>query len=284
MKKYIYLIFIVLFISCSKETKYKVVGVIHEILPSKNELTIHHDEIPGFMSEMTMNFKIDPNINLDQFKIGDSVHFQLFIKQNSAFSKNFRVISNVKIDSTLFEDDFWFEDDFPYIPLDLGDTLSSTMFTDINNQSFHISPKSKTFKFITFIFSKCPMPNMCPALIFKQQYLASQFSDNTNIEFITISFDYIYDTPNILNDKYSQIINRYNNWHMLSSVGHLNDLMIISKQTMFSFWGVENNEIGHNMRTILIDPNMKFLKNFDGMDWLPKDAKESIDSFLKVYN
>ena len=284
MNKKLYLTILTLFFSCSKETKYNVVGVIHKIHLSKNELTINHDEIPGFMSAMTMNFKIDPDIDLNQFNIGDSVHFELYIKEHNAFSKNFKLIDNVKIDSTAFEDDFWFEDEFPYVPLDIGDTLSNTIFTNYDNYPFYISSDSKKFKFITFIFSKCPMPNMCPALIFKQQYLASQFSKNNTIEFITISFDYIHDTPNILKNKYKTIIDKYDNWHMLSSVGHINDLMIISKQSMFSFWGVEDNDIGHNMRTLLVGPDMKILKNFDGMDWLPKDAKESIDEFLKVYN
>jgi len=128
------------------------------------------------------------------------------------------------------------------------------------------------------------MPNMCPALIYKQQYLANQFSNTDNIEFITISFDYIYDTPDILKKKYHSIINKYDNWHMLSSVGHISDLMIISKQSMFSFWGVDDNDIGHNMRTILLGPDMKLLNNFDGMEWLPKDAKNSIKEFMKLYN
>ena len=284
MNKKIYITILILFISCSKETRYSVSGVIHKIHPSKNELTIHHDEIPGFMSAMTMNFKIDPNVNLNKFNVGDSIHFSLFIKEHSAYSTNFTIIDNVAIDSTKFEDYFWFEDEYPYVALDIGDTLSSTIFTDYNNQSFHISSDSNKFKFITFIFSKCPMPNMCPALIFKQQYLANQFQDNSNIEFITISFDYIYDTPEILKGKYEQITNRYNNWHILSSFSNMNDLMIISKQSMFSFWGVEDNDIGHNMRTLLVGPDMRILKNFDGMDWLPKDAKESINEFLKVYN
>ena len=94
MNKKLYLTILTLFFSCSKETKYNVVGVIHKIHLSKNELTINHDEIPGFMSAMTMNFKIDPDIDLNQFNIGDSVHFELYIKEHNAFSKNFKLIEN----------------------------------------------------------------------------------------------------------------------------------------------------------------------------------------------
>ncbi len=283
MHNKIYILIIIFFFSCSNDIKYNVVGVIHKIHHHNDELTIHHDEVPGFMSAMTMNFKIDQSVDLNQFKIGDSVHFSLFINNNDAYSKNFKIITNVKIDTVNNYDDFWSDDEFPYVPLAVGDTLTSVNFVDYNNKLYNISPKSNKFKFITFIFSRCPMPNMCPALIFKQQYLANQFSSTDNIEFITISFDYIHDTPSILKNKYNHITKNYRNWRILSSVDHLNDLMIISKQSMFSFWGVNNNDIGHNMRTILVGPDMKLLKNFDGLEWLPKDAKNSIEEFIKLY-
>ena len=279
----LYILITILLISCSNDIRYRVVGVIYKVHHHNNELTIHHDEIPDFMSAMTMNFKVDNSVDLNQFEIGDSVHFSLFIKKNNAYSKNFKIISNVTIDTLYDYDDFWSDDEFPYVPLDIGDTLSSVIFTDLDNELYDISPKSNTFKFITFIFSRCPMPNMCPALIYKQQYLSNQFSSVDDIEFITISFDYIHDTPNILKNKYKGITKNYKNWHILSSVGHLNDLMIISKQSMFSFWGVDDNDIGHNMRTLLVGPDMKILKNFDGMEWLPKDAKSNIEEFIKIY-
>ena len=280
----LYILTFLLLFSCSKNDRYNVIGVIHKIHHNNSELTIDHDEIPGFMSAMTMNFKIDENVDLNQFNIGDSVHFSLFIKEHRAYSKNFKIISNVDFDSENEFDNFWSNDEFPYIPIEIGDTLSSVNFVNYDNKPFIISPKSNKLKFNTFIFSRCPMPNMCPGLIFKQQYLANQFSYTNDIEFITISFDYIHDTPHVLKNKYSQLSKKYDNWHILSSVGYLNDLMIISKQSMFSFWGVDDNDIGHNMRTILVGPDMKFLKNFDGMEWLPKDAKNSIEGFIKLYN
>ena len=42
------------------------------------------------------------------------------------------------------------------------------------------------------------MPNMCPAAIIKNQYLAEKLS-KSNIHFILLSFDHIYDNPSTLN-------------------------------------------------------------------------------------
>ena len=65
--------------------------------PERNELSIHHDEIPGFMMAMTMNFKLANHLKTSEFAIGDSVHFKLFIKDNNIYSDHFQIIDNVNI-------------------------------------------------------------------------------------------------------------------------------------------------------------------------------------------
>ena len=58
----------------------------------------------------------------------------------------------------------------------------------------------------------------------------------------------------------------------------------MTQQSGVGFWGVEENNIGHSMRTIVIDKNLKLLKTFDGIDWKPADAKISIENILKILN
>ena len=69
----------------------------------------------------------------------------------------------------------------------------------------------------------------------------------------------------------------------LSSYNHLNDIFTLTQQSGVGFWGVEENNIGHSMRSILIDKNLKLLKTFDGIDWKPGDAKKDIENILKIY-
>ena len=124
------------------------------------------------------------------------------------------------------------------------------------------------------------MPNMCPAAIVKNQYLANHFK-NKNINFLLISFDYLYDTPEVLKNIYGNI--ETENMFFLSSYNHLNDIFSLSQQSGVAFWGVEENNIGHSMRTILIDKNLKLLKTFDGLDWKPSEAKRDIENLIKLY-
>ena len=249
--------------------------------PERNELSIHHDEIPNFMMAMTMNFKLAKHLNVDSFEIGDSVHFKLFIEKNNIYSDYFQIIDNVEIREP--EEDDWFSDDEEYSSIRIGEQFTDVTFTDYNNKELKLSDYNDEFMFITFIFTRCPIPNMCPALIYKQKYIADKFEDHGNVNVLTISFDYLYDTPEVLKEKFSTLNSNTDNWHFLSSYNHINDLYMLTKQSSFAFWGVEKNDIGHNMRTILIGPDLKFLKYYDGNEWSVKDAYEDIHNIMKLY-
>ena len=262
--------------------EYDVVGVVLDKFPDRNELSIHHDEIPGFMMAMTMNFKLSNNLYADNFQIGDSIHFKLFIKGNNVYSDNFNIIDNVDI-SHYEVDDFWMEDD-EYSPLRVGEIFSNATFLDFESNKISLSDFEDNFMLITFIFSRCPIPTMCPALIYKQREIATRFQDNDNLKLLTISFDHLYDTPIILEKKYRILKANNDNWMFLSSYQHLNDLYMLTKQSTFSFWGVEKNDIGHNMRTVLIGPGLKFLKYYDGNEWTPKGVEDDIQNMMKIYS
>ena len=57
---------------------------------------------------------------------------------------------------------------------------------------------------------------------------------------------------------------------------------MLTQQSGVAFWGVEENNIGHSMRTILIDKDLKLVKVYDGMDWTPGEAKNDIEKILKI--
>ena len=233
------------------------------------------------MMAMTMNFKLADHIKTSNFEIGDSVHFKLFINEHNIYSDHFQIIDNVDINLEYQEND-WMEDD-KYSPIKVGEIFTDVEFLDYNNKKIKLSDYKNDFMLITFIFTRCPIPNMCPALIYKQKYIAEKFDNKDNLKIMTISFDYLFDTPEILKEKFQTLKSNKKNWLFLSSYNHLDDLYSLTKESSFSFWGVEKNDIGHNMRTILIGPNLKFLKYYDGNEWPVKDLKSDIENIMKLH-
>ena len=269
---------LILLFSCNTPKTYKVIGVIKEINKNDNKLLIDHEEIPGFMVKMVMFFKLHNTVDINQFTINDSVSFDLIIKNKDSYTINYNKIGTSALNT---EKDFWDNgEDSKYNLKEPGEYINNVSFSNTNNNNVSLSDFNSDFILISFIFSKCPMPNMCPAAIVKNQYLANYFK-NENITFLLISFDYLYDSPKVLKSMYGSI--EKENLHFLSSYNHLNDIFSISQQSGVAYWGIEENNIGHTMRSILIDKNLKLIKTYDGIDWKPSEAKKDIDNLLKIY-
>ena len=59
---------------------------------------------------------------------------------------------------------------------------------------------------------------------------------------------------------------------------------MMAGQSNVSFWGVNENDIGHTLRSVIIDPERRLLKAYDGMDWMPEEVEWEINNILQAYN
>ncbi len=275
----ILLILSLFFISCNTPQTYKVIGVIKDIDKDNNKLLIDHEEIPGFMVKMVMYFNLHNSVDIKQFSINDSISFDLIVKDRDSYTLNYVNLGKSLIN--IEDDNFWDNDkESKYSLKDPGEYIDNSTFLTLDNKEISLSDFDSDFTLISFIFSKCPMPNMCPASIVKNQYLSNYFK-NKNINFLLISFDYIYDTPEVLKNIYGPI--ETENMKFLSSYNHINDIFSLTQQSGVAYWGVEENNIGHSMRSILIDKDLKLVKTYDGIEWKAGEAKKDIVNLLKIY-
>ena len=271
------LLIYLLFFSCNTPEKYRVNGIVKEINYNENKLLIDHDDIPGFMVKMVMYFKTHESVDLNLISLNDSVSFDLVLNKNNSYTINYKILGNIVNN----ENDFWDDEkELKYSLKAPSDKFEDVTFLNLNSNEVKLSEITNQFSVISFIFSRCPMPNMCPAAIVKNQYLSNYFKDE-DVKFLLISFDYLYDTPEVLNNIYGSLTS--NNLMFLSSFNHVNDIQSLTKQSGLGFWGVEDNNIGHTMRTIVIDKDLRLLKTFDGLAWTAGEAKNSIEKLIKLH-
>ena len=282
VEKIFLLFFIVLLPSCKINPKYAVTGVILEKNNSDRIMLIDHDEILGFMDPMIMPFKLHKSVAMDNFSISDSVKFDLVMLDGWHYSLNFKTLGKRKVHDK--KNDFLNDDNEIYSKKNIGELFSNVSFIKTNNKIYNLYENNKDYTIISYIFSRCPMPEMCPEIISKNIYLANTFKDYNNIEFLLLSFDYIFDTPEILLDQYEEIEKNYNNINLLSSTNHYNDLILLTTQSDITFSGVEENNIGHTMRTIILDKNKKLIKSYSGFDWKPGDLKIFLLNYIDLSN
>ena len=278
MKNFSLISIIILILGCSGNKSYPVRGTIIEVRQETNEFLIHHDEIPRFMMAMTMPFQLRDSTDINRYHVGDSVKFRLDMGENRALGSNFQLLGKGTLPETY---DMWDDD---YTSLEIGEIFTDVTFLDLDSNSIRLSDSDGKFRFISYIFTRCPVPNMCPAVVVKNQYLAKVFNDVPEIEFNLISFDYIYDTPSILKSNYGSLVESNPNLNAYSSFGYINDIFTLGGQSLVSFWGIEENDIGHSLRSVLIDPERRLLKAFEGTDWRTEAAEHEIKNILKAYS
>ena len=276
MKKIIFPTVVLILLGCTEKKSYPVIGTLIEIRNESNELLIHHDKIPGFMMAMTMPFKLADSLDINRFAVGDSLKFRLEMKETKALATGFQLLGKGTLPES---DDIWND---KYSPIDIGQIITDVTLLDIDSNEVSLSDSDGKFRLISYIFTRCPMPNMCPAVVAKNQYLAQMLKDESTIEFILISFDYAYDTPAILKQSYTSLLE--SNIRIWSSTEHMDDIFSLAGQSNVSFWGVDNNDIGHTLRSIFIDPERRLMKVFEGTDWRPEDAERDIRNIMKTYN
>ena len=279
MKNRIIYLLIIFIYSCGENNKiYNVSGVVISTNENERSIVVDHDSIPGFMMPMVMPFNV---INIDAVKElspNDSIHFKFTITDKSSYAHDFVVVG--KRSNEIDEDDFW--DDDEYNKKEIGEEMSNITLINLDGNPVELSQYKNNYVFISFIFTRCPVPNMCPAVVIKNGVLARQFKESDKIKFFMVSFDYVYDTPEILKSHYGDAISNFPNWTVWSSVGKISDLYTLSSELGCEYWGIEENNIGHNLRSALIGPRGKLLNTWEGDDWLASSVGKEIENYIKV--
>ena len=278
MKKFIILLIILLVLSCSDSKKiYDVTGVVLDINLANKKVLVDHDSIPNFMMPMVMHFNIENKNVVKSLSKNDSVRFKFIITETSSYATDFNIIGRrIDIDDN---DDFWEDDE--YSKKEIGEKLSNVTLLNINANPTSLDDYSGKYVFLSFIFTRCPVPNMCPAVVIKNGVIARNFKDNDNVKLVMVSFDYLYDTPQILKSFYGSSIEGFPNWEVLSSVEKVSDLYTLSSEIGCEYWGIEKNNIGHNLRSALIGPDKTLLKIWEGDDWLAGSVTNEIENYIK---
>ncbi len=276
MKYLIQTITLLFLINCNgKKNLYAVKGTIYELKVNSNKIRIAHDTIPGLMMPMEMDFNILNSKSVDHLSVGDSVHFDL-VWDDKPHAENFKIVGKGNLINR--SDDF-FKDEI-FSERSIGEKLDDVTLLDIDSSEISLSELKYDYTFISFIFTRCPMPNMCPAIVLKNKYLVNSFMEDIRINFILISFDYLYDTPSRLQNYYGSSLKEFKTLNVWSSYQKASDVYVLGKQAGCEFWGIEKEKIGHTMQSILINNKREILGKWKGENWDQNMVKNNIKAIM----
>ena len=258
--------------------RYPFVGKVVSVNKAAKKATISHEDIPGYMGAMTMEFPIHEDWVWNDLTPGSEVHADLVV-DNTA------------------KDPFWLEkvgivaaadpNQTPTPDPTIGKQIPD--FTLTNQDGKKISPKDFRGKAwaITFIYARCPLPDYCIRMSTNFSDLANSLKDNAELKdkvrLLSISFDPENDTPAKLRQYGQGYLGNQSNpdfttWQL--AVGSDAEVRKVAGFFGLDYRVDENDKavITHNLRTAVISPDGKVIKVYAGNEWTPAELLNDLKS------
>jgi protein SCO1/2 len=257
-------------------------GKVVAVDKAKKTATVAHDEIPGYMGAMTMEFPVRADWVWDDLTKDSEIRAELVIDKDEFWLENIGIVAAPNPNQPAPTPN----ENFAQIGKELPD------FTLMNQDGKRISLKDFRGKAlaITFIYTKCPLPNYCILMSRNFSDLANQLSTNDElkdkIRLLSVSFDPKSDTPAKLKDYGKGYLGNpakpdFTIWQLASGTEK-------EVRDIADFFGLryessteDKAQFNHSLRTAVIAPDGKVAKIIPGNEWTANDLLRELEATMK---
>jgi protein SCO1/2 len=248
--------------------QYEVKGQILSINPERQEVLVNHEDIPGFMSAMTMPYKVNDPALLEGKQPGDLFTATLVVEEVNAYLSTLNKTGSAPIpdNSTV-----------PLITaadlLDPGDVVPDQVLVDQDKlPRLMVSLRGHRVA-LTFMYTRCPLPEFCPRMdrnFAEVQAAIKADPALADVRLVSVTLDPAFDTPDVLKKHAEALKADPALWYFVT--GDPQEVAAFSRA-----FGVtaEPGEPGammvHNLRTAVIDPDGRLVSVESGNMWTPAE-------------
>ncbi len=288
------LVFAVLFAGCGDQRlpektvvkpvakTYKLVGVVRNLDKKAGVVTIRHEEIPGYMKTMTMPFDVADRGELDDVQVGDTVEATLRVEGGSTRLSNLVVTEFAPTpDAIVSASDGKIRIGEKPKLLAIGKVADDFALTTQEGKTLRLSDLRGKFVVLTFIYTRCPLPDFCPLVDRKFAELANKIGSETKLgaktRLLSISFDPEHDTTEILS-RHARTLGAVPPFWTFAVASHDE----LSKAAPLGLmYGPTEKEIIHNRLVVVLDPQGRLIERISEKDWNPGELAARLASLAR---
>jgi protein SCO1 len=260
---------------------YEARGIVRGVALDRRTIDIEHEDIRGFMPSMTMPLSARNPKEAADLKIGDAIAFRLNVTDRDVWIDNVRKIPAGEVHLPT-------PTSSPAISpqsssrLQEGDEMLAFSLTNQNGERISLDAFRGQPFVLTFVFTRCPLPNFCPRMSnnFEELQTAIKAGSGTlaTTHLLSVTLDPDYDTPKVLRE--------YAAFHHADSkiwtFGTGDEKEIDSLTRAFSVYRqTEGGTISHGLATALINQNGTVKRIWRGNAWTPAEVTEAIRAETK---
>ena len=248
---------------CVRGHEYELRGQVLAVDPVRQELTIKHGDIRGFMPGMTMPFKVHDTKLLAGRTAGDLVTATLVVRDDAAYLSAVTTTGH----SALTEPP-------PVRTMDVledGAPVPDVRLIDDSGATRSLSDWRGRVLAVTFVYTRCPLPDFCVRM--DRNFAAAQraiVEDSTlrdRSALLSISFDPQNDTPAVLAEHARDVGADARVWRF--ATGDAETVTRFAGRFGVSVFreGTGPEGLTHNLRTAVIKPDGTLSTILNGNDW-----------------
>jgi protein SCO1 len=248
--------------------QYELKGQILSLKPEDQEVLVKHEDIPGFMPAMTMPYKVKSASLLEGRQPGDLITATLEVGELEA---NLTAIT--KTGAAPITDPSAGPDIAASDFLDPGDPVPATPLVDESNRPRPLSSFRGHRVALTFIYTRCPLPDFCPLMDRNFQQVEDAVKKTpalADVQLVSVTLDPAFDTPAVLKKHAQRLKADPAVWHFLT--GEVDAVVAFGR----SFGITAESETAssvlvHNLRTAVIGADGRLVKAYSGSMWTPAE-------------
>ena len=258
-------------ISCggTSDKRYPFQGQILSLSADGKEASIKHEDIPGFMSAMTMTYKVKDAAEFVDLKPGDLIGATLVVVSNDAYLTEVKKVGEAPLEkpaqsappaSSGFE------------LLKPGEAVPDVDFVDQDGKKRPFASFRGSPVVLTFIYTRCPMPTFCPLMDRHFTSIQTELAADpalSAVRLASVSFDPATDTPAVLKNHAAKLGADLKRWSFLT--GDRDEIDRFATRFGVSIVRELNDagDITHTLRTAVVDGRGMVFKVYTGNSWTP---------------
>ena len=255
---------------CAKH--YRVEGLVLQSDPAQRTILVSHRPIGRYMPAMTMEFHVAPKEDLSKLTPGTRLSFDLRISKHESIATHLQPrTAKLEVDGKEIRVET------PANKVALGDAVPDFTLTDQANRSVRLSDFRGRVVAIDFIYTRCPLPDVCPRLSANFAYVAKQLISPTagrDLELLSITIDPQYDTPAALTEYARRYGADGEHWRFLT--GSLDDIRQVAGLFGLVYWA-EEGSITHTAATALITRDGKLAAVIQGSNYRAVQLRDLVE-------
>jgi len=222
---------------------YSVDGIVVAVDPAARTMLVSHRAIGRYMPAMMMPFRVESGTQLAAVHPGSRVQFELTVNHERSLARNVKVTGEEEAPKAA---------ERPAI----GVALPDFRLTDQDGRAVTAADLRGKVVAINFIYTRCPLPDVCPRLSANFAVLAKRFGGRVALLSVTVDPD--YDTPAVLKEYAGRWSADPATWRFLTG-----DVAGLASRLGEVYW-FDEGSIGHNSMTSIFGRDGKLAAVVEG--------------------